>query len=318
MRFLAAIASVSVFALATLVVGNPVVDVSQTSVDVSEQVKPSMIPMEPPTEELKVKVERLDELLENDGELIAARIVDVEFHFDIDGEQVLLSGVPIELGLTSVKVNTAIIANRAVTLIPVDVLESKFDRGLATIEVGAQAEEILVAPQDLVQDPNSIPGLDVNTLPDMVEVRRIHINAHILELNGKKVVQTDMVAQVFDIFAGYVARGPQSSIPFSQALMGMTDPTLSDSRMRYLENRRLVEMWHRLPHNARVAIATFLGSLLVLVFFVALPIAVYVQLKERKAAYERVQMEEPLLESDEDEELKFSDEKLSLKEGRHA
>lgn len=199
-----------------------------------------------------------------------------------------------------------------------DVLESKFDRGLATIEVGAQAEEILVAPQDLVQDPNSIPGLDVNTLPDMVEVRRIHINAHILELNGKKVVQTDMVAQVFDIFAGYVARGPQSSIPFSQALMGMTDPTLSDSRMRYLENRRLVEMWHRLPHNARVAIATFLGSLLVLVFFVALPIAVYVQLKERKAAYERVQMEEPLLESDEDEELKFSDEKLSLKEGRHA
>lgn len=50
------------------------------------------------------KVERLDELLENDGELIAARIVDVEFHFDIDGEQVLLSGVPIELGLTSVKV----------------------------------------------------------------------------------------------------------------------------------------------------------------------------------------------------------------------
>jgi len=244
----------------------------------------------------------------------------VEFHFDIDGERVLLGGVPIELGLNSVQVKTAIIANRAVTLIPVDTLATKFDKGLATIEVGAQKEALLLSTSQLVQDPTSILNLDVNSLPDVVEVRRISVNAHIIELNGKRIVQTELVAQVFDVFAGYIARGPQTSIPFSQALMGMTDPTLlSESRMRFLENRRLAAMWHKLPHHARVAIATFLGSLLVLVFFVALPMAVYVQWKERRAAYERVQLEEPLMESDGDEDLKFSDEKHSglLREVRH-
>lgn len=49
-------------------------------------------------------MERIDQLIADDGDLMAARVVDVVFKFDVNNTQLLLNGVPIELGLNQVKV----------------------------------------------------------------------------------------------------------------------------------------------------------------------------------------------------------------------
>jgi len=116
------------------------------------------------------------------------------------------------------------------------------------------------------------------------------------KLTGKKVVQNELIEQRLDVFLGFVARGSPRKIPFDMAMAGMSAPSMGfepvGHRHHCIRHRRLSAMWHRLPHHARVAIAAFLGSLVLLVFFVALPLAVYVQWKERRLAYQRVSAED--------------------------
>jgi len=306
MRVKAALAIFTVLSLAALAIANPVKDVSQTAISVSEGPKTTASPEHPEgarvpgVEELKVTVERIDELLGDEGDLIAARIVDVVFKFDVDNEKLLVNGVPVKLGISSVKVDTAIVANRQVTVVPIDTLEKAFDRGISTIQVGAKAEALLLAKADLVANPATIPGCHANKLPDLIEVRRITINARVLELNGKKVVMTHFVEQRFDVFLGFVARSAPRKIPYDMTMAGMSIPMLLSaepgclvgSSHHCIRHRRLSAMWHRLPHHARVAIGAFLGSLVLLVFFVALPLAIYVQWEERRLAYQRLPLDE--------------------------
>jgi len=304
MRVHSYLAVLAVLSLAAIAVSNPITDLSQTSISVAESPKTTSSPEHPEgapvpgVEELKVTVERVDELIGDEGDLIAARIVDVVFKFDVDNEKLLLNGVPVELGISSVKVDTAIVANREVTLLPVDTLEKAFDRGIATIEVGAKAEALLLAKTDLVANPASIPGCHADSLPDLIEVRRITVNARVLEIDGKKVVQNELVEQRLDVFMGFVARGSPRAIPFRKAMAGMSAPSALTSaepvgkRHHCFRHRRLSAMWHRLPHHARVAIGAFLGSLVLLVFFVALPLALYVQWKERRLAYQLVAVDD--------------------------
>jgi len=329
MRVHSAMALLALLSLTAIAVSNPITDLSQTSISVSEKPKttstaehPDGLPI-PGVDELKVTVERVDELVGDEGDLIAARIIDVVFKFDVDNEKLLLNGVPVELGVSSVKVDTAILANREVTLVPMDTLEKNFDRGISTIEVGAKAEALLLARSDLVADPSTIPGCHADRLPDLIEVRRITVHARVLEINGQKVVQNELVEQRLDIFLGFVARSSPKKIPFAMAMAGMSAPPASiepgclvGHRHHCIRHRRLSAMWHRLPHHARVAIAAFLGSLVLLVFFVALPLAVYVQWKERRLAYQRLSVEE------DDDDVKnivvevegTPDEKAALKE----
>jgi len=181
----------------------------------------------------------------------------------------------------------------------------------------------LLTKANLVANPASIPGCRADKLPDLIEVRRITVNARVLEINGKKVVQNELVEQRLDIFLGFIARSAPKKIPFDMAMAGMSAPPtpiepgcLVGHRHHCIRHRRLSAMWHRLPHHARVAIAAFLGSLVLLVFFVALPLAVYVQWKERRLAYQRLSLE------DDDADMKnvvvevegTPDEKAALKE----
>jgi len=327
----------AVLSLAALAVANPITDLSQTSISVSEEPKNSAAPEGADavaltgTDQLKVTVERVDELVGTSGDLIAARIVDVIFKFDIDNEKLLLNGVPVELGISEVTVETAIVANREVTLVPVETIAKNFDRGLSNIEVGAKAEALLLSKADLVADPKNIPGCNPDALPDMIEVRRITVNARVLEVNGHKVVQTELVEQVMDVFMGFVAKSHPKKIPYSMGMAGMTAPSLDSenadgNRPSCLHHRRLAALWHRLPHHTRVALAAFLGSIVFLVFFVALPLAIYVQWKERRMAYQRLEAEEPLFEEEEVRVVKSNvvvevqgsvDEKAALKSNDH-
>jgi hypothetical protein len=161
MRVHSALALLAVLSLAALAVTNPISDVSQTSISVSEEPKNNAAPEGTDAvaltgeDELKVTVERVDELVGTSGDLIAARIVDVIFKFNIENDKLLLNNVPVELGISEVKVETAIVANREVTLVPIDTLAQNFDRGLSNIEVGAKAEALLLSKADLVSNPAS-------------------------------------------------------------------------------------------------------------------------------------------------------------------
>jgi len=306
-----ALALMAVLSLAAIAVSNPITDVSQTSISVSEEHKQTNHSdgshLISGIDELKVTVERIDELLGDCGDLIAARIVDVVFKFDVNNDKLLLNGVPVELGVSSVKVATALAVNRQVSVVPLDTLEKSFDRGISTIEVGAKAEALLLSKSDLVANPATIRGLDVSKLPDLIEVRRITVNARVLEINGKKVVQQELVEQRLDVFLGFVAKSKPRKIPFHMAMAGMSTPFSTEPgclggnrhHRHCMRHHRLSAMWHRLPHHARVAIAAFLGSLVLLVFFVALPLAVYVQWKERRLAYQRLA---PVPEDDDSED----------------
>jgi len=301
MRVHSALALMAVLSLAAIAVSNPITDVSQTSISVSEEHKHAGHHPDghliSGIDELKVTVERIDELLGDGGDLIAARIVDVVFKFDVNNDKLLLNGVPVELGVSSVKVATALVANRAVSVVPIDTLQKSFDRGISTIEVGAKAEALLLSKSALVADPSTIPGCHVSKLPDLIEVRRITVNARVLEINGKKVVQNQLIEQRLDVFMGFVAKSKAAKIPFHMAMAGMSTPFSTEpgclggkrhGHRHCMRHHRLSAMWHRLPHHARVAIAAFLGSLVLLVFFVALPLAVYVQWKERRLSYQRL------------------------------
>lgn len=93
-----------------MAVTNPISDVSQTSISVSENPKNNVVPEGADAvaltgeDELKVTVERVDELVGTSGDLIAARIVDVIFKFNIENDKLLLNNVPVELGISEVKV----------------------------------------------------------------------------------------------------------------------------------------------------------------------------------------------------------------------
>lgn len=93
-----------------MAVTNPLSDVSQTSISVSENPKNNVVPEGADAvaltgeDELKVTVERVDELVGTSGDLIAARIVDVIFKFNIENDKLLLNNVPVELGISEVKV----------------------------------------------------------------------------------------------------------------------------------------------------------------------------------------------------------------------
>lgn len=125
-----------------------------------------------------------------------------------------------------IQVETAIVANREVTLVPIETLAQNFDRGLSNIEVGAKAEALLLSKADLVANPANIPGCNSDALPDMIEVRRITVNARVLEVNGHKVVQTELVEQIMDVFMGFVAKSQPRKIPYSMGMAGMSTPSL--------------------------------------------------------------------------------------------
>jgi len=320
MRVAQALAVLTVLSLAALAVSNPTPlhDVSSTTISVS---KDHPTAAHPTDDSISVTVQRVDELMGDAGDLIAARIVDVVFHFDMKDDQITLNGVPVQLGISSVEIDSVIIAGGDMTAIPIDVLDSAMGHGLAKVEVGAEAQALMLARADLVQDPSTHPELANSTLPDIIEVRRVTVNARVVEVDGHKVVQTDLVEQIMDVYMGKVLRGKPTRIPVEKGMAGMKASAAAMHNMdpvkmmngghhgECLHHRRLASMWRRLPHATRIAVAAFLGSLVLLVFFVAIPITIYVHWKERKAGYHRlptngvlVNVDGPLLEDKEDEE----------------
>ncbi|CAG8568983.1 10194_t:CDS:1 [Paraglomus occultum] len=149
----------------------PLKDVSSTSITVAES------NTTPSSERFAVTVSRIDDLLDDDGSLVAERLMSVIMSFDLHDNELLLNGVPITLGAQSIEVIQAEVAITSQEKVDLD---KQFDIGLVTVEVESKAEAIPT------EDPN-------------VVLRRINISTRVIEIDGQEVIQTESTEKIFEV-----------------------------------------------------------------------------------------------------------------------
>ncbi|KAI9025294.1 hypothetical protein CLU79DRAFT_744920 [Phycomyces nitens] len=167
-------------ALVCSVCAAPIKDVSVTSVDLSES------PMNNKGDEhLYVTVTRVDDLVDDDGSLLAERVMAVRVQFDVLEQQLRCNGVPVQIGVSNIQIEAQMAANPAKLSIEsaedAAILEDSFDIGLATVEV-------------------NVSLMDQMTTEDGLTFRRLLVQERITEINGLEVVQTEAGQQVLDVF----------------------------------------------------------------------------------------------------------------------
>ncbi|CAO3597313.1 unnamed protein product [Absidia cylindrospora] len=136
-------------------------------------------------EHLYVTVTRVDDLVDDDGSILAERIKAVRVTFDVVENQLRCNGVPVAIGVSNIQVEAQMVSDPNKLSIDsaeeLALLEDSFDIGLATVEVTAT----------LLEEMKTEDGLTF---------RRIAVQEKITEINHEKVVQTDAGQQLLDIF----------------------------------------------------------------------------------------------------------------------
>ncbi|KAI7868420.1 hypothetical protein BDF14DRAFT_1724532, partial [Spinellus fusiger] len=166
--------------VATLAWAVPIKDVSVTSVDLSE----SAINTQGDTH-LYVTVTRVDDLVDDDGTLLAERLMAVRIQFDVLQQKLHCNKVPVEIGMSNIQIEAQMAVNPS--LLSIDsaaeaaVLEDAFETGLATVEVTVSLMDELVTEEGLT-------------------FRRLLVKERITEINGQSVVQTEAGQQILDVF----------------------------------------------------------------------------------------------------------------------
>ncbi|RUO96742.1 hypothetical protein BC936DRAFT_141520 [Jimgerdemannia flammicorona] len=159
---------------ATTVLAAPLQDISETSVELASTTD----------DHLTVTVTRVDDLLTDNGEWLAERVMAIVMKFDVEDDQILLNGVPFPLGVSSIQIQAAIVANTDLLDITTTddavALAASFDTGLVTVEVEATAEHL--------------------TTPEGASLRRIVVTERIVEVDGLTVVQTEAGQQIIDVY----------------------------------------------------------------------------------------------------------------------
>ncbi|KAI8364045.1 hypothetical protein EDC96DRAFT_511729 [Choanephora cucurbitarum] len=177
MKFLKLLSASALLALAFAV---PLKDVSVTSIDLAEKTYNKM-----GDEHLFVTVTRVDDLLDNDGSLLAERVMAVQVTFDVIENQLMCNGKPVEIGVSNIQVEAQMASNPAKLAITSEedaaILADSFDVGLVTVEVTATLLEELETEDGMI-------------------LRRIGVQELITEINGQKVVQTEAGQQILDIY----------------------------------------------------------------------------------------------------------------------
>jgi len=167
-------------ALLVTVSSAPIQDVSMTSVDVIES------PMNSNgSNQLFVTVTRIDDLLDDDGSLLAERIMSVRVTFDVVDNMLICNSKPVEMGVSNLQIEAEIAANPDKLTINSEeelaILSDSFDVGLVTVEITASI-------------------MDEMKTEDGMMFRRISVSETITEVNGYKVVQTEANQQILDVF----------------------------------------------------------------------------------------------------------------------
>jgi len=245
----------------------PVKDVSSTSIEISNTY------LTPSSERFAVAVQRLDELIDDDGKLLAERISAVLMTFDIEDNQILVNKVPIELGISSVQVFEA-------QIIPADVkaedflkYQDNFDVGLVTVEIESNVESFTT-------DVENVIGY------------RVRINIRILEIDGESVVQTEATEKIIeykaidaidgdkdDVTDPIYADNQETATTANNNINNNNDDNNtnnSDNINSYIFNydtlnSRIRHWWRCSPKIVRIVITSLLLTLSFGIFFMAVP-----------------------------------------------
>ncbi|KAI8980316.1 hypothetical protein BDB01DRAFT_797340 [Pilobolus umbonatus] len=196
----------ALFAFTTVAIAAPILDVSMTSVDVTESPINSY-----GDNNLFVTVTRVDDLLDDDGSLLAERIMAVRVTFAVVDNMLMCNGRPVEIGVSNFQIEAQMAANPDKLSIAseedLNILADTFDVGLVTVEITA-----------------SILG-ETYSADDGLLFRRISVTELITEVNGYKVIQTEVSQQILDVFSNGILEMnpmniliPADDVVFDQSL----------------------------------------------------------------------------------------------------
>ncbi|KAI8384691.1 uncharacterized protein BYT42DRAFT_544554 [Radiomyces spectabilis] len=281
------------------VLAAPLQDFSTTTIDLEEQ--PGIRKND---DHLFVTVTRVDDLVDDDGSLLAERIMAVRVSFDIIDHQLRCNGVPVEIGVSNIQVEAQIAANPEKLTITSEedaaLLADNFDVGLATVQVTAAI-------------------MDEFTTEDGIFFRRINVQERIIEINNEKVVQTDLGQQILDVSEdGQVHRYTVDPMTgFTLPGLAMPDDTVwEDTKPVLAPNDKkncagaflvdpVIEWW-----NAQTSTVRGLITGAICAVFFAIALAVRQLILSANAAYEVLNQQE----AEEAEEAVWNEKKSEYKD----
>jgi hypothetical protein len=219
------------------------------------------------TEHFAVAVQRIDDLINDNGELLAERIDAVIVNFDLKDDQLLVNNVPVELGISSFQVIEAQIVPANINIEQLEEYADNFDIGLVTAQVSTVAE--------------SVP-----TTEEGVTLRRISITLRIIEIDGVSVIQPqDAVEKVLEFKVFEISDGDKDvTVPFYPAEDLSSHDRIHNEGEKQLEEQkkssfhpltsRVRHWWLCSSRFTRIVLASLFLTILFGVFFMAIPAAV--------------------------------------------
>lgn len=251
--------------LIALAWANPLTDVARTTIDVSET------DTSPSTERFAVKVKRVDNIIDDDGSLVAAKAIAVIINFDVRDDQIVVNNVPFQLGVSSVEVIEAEVVASDLSEAEAEAIAETLNVTLATVEVSSAVEAFATT------DP-------------AITLRRVTIRIRVVELDGDEVVQTDAVERILELRVATPAihdlADPHRTNPYANSEMkhhGKHRGCFSDLR------HRIRHWWKCSSRFVRVSIVSSGFAVLFGLCFLAIP-AFYRRI--RLMSYEPVAFEE--------------------------
>jgi len=236
----------------------PFQDISSTSVSLEEE------QTSPDAEHLTVKISRVDDLVDDNGDVLIERIMGVQLGFDIEDEKILLNGAPLELGPSSVEIEAVILAdesllpsNSSEEMTDLTPLTNTLDIGLVTVEVEATVERLVTS--------------------EGIPIRHIVVSERIVEVNGAHVLQTEAQQHVLDIFEnGTVVQSIVASDATTTELgeLGMLPEPAAIEAMPFADEdspcglRSRFAWFLKIDPHIRMAILGFFSGTLLYTFFV--------------------------------------------------
>ncbi|RHZ76178.1 hypothetical protein Glove_202g68 [Diversispora epigaea] len=263
-------------------------DISSTSIGISETNNSR-------SEELVVSIQRVDDLVNAKGEIVAEKISAVIINFELNEDNVLtLNSVPVELGVNSIQTIEARIVPGDSTPEDIQKYEDNFDIGLVMVEVRSFIENI-------------------SKESDGATVSKLTVFVKILELDGVQVVHTDAVERFVEFQLLEIKEGQNTElIPIEVASEETTVPI-----QPHRKPCPLLHWWKCSSKYTKIFIVSFAFTLLSCSFFLLLvPVAINkLKLPTKFNQYKKILQEE---EFGDNEDLQVEQVIFIAEEEKHA
>lgn len=209
----------------------------------------------------KVTVTRTDDIFDVDSkgtvkDFTASKVTQVTLSFDVGPKgEIMCNGMPVALGISTVKVKARIslgVFADSLKTHSAEEIANAFDDGIVAVKLDVSGEQVFV--------------------PEMnVKIQRITIKETILEVNGKKVQQTEAKQQILDIHPnGSVQKHAPCGVPEDMLMMDqhrnnqhLSQHAQPSSLTHAAENA--AKWYHKQDTSIKVASAFMFGSMMALI-----------------------------------------------------